>query len=116
MTAVHDPCAFRVGDTWPIAGLLFYADGTPFNLGAGATVAWELKSCGRDEDSVVVLSFALGTGITVTNAAGQILITVTPLQSAAIPPGEYVDWLRAADPAGLVSTQWTGTIKVRPGF
>jgi hypothetical protein len=110
MTALHVEAAFRQGDTFPIFGMLSYADGTPFNLAAGATVEWTLKDC----NDVAALSYAIGTGVVVTDAAnGKITITVTPSDSSGLAPGVYKDALKATDPNGYVSTQWTGTIKVR---
>lgn len=114
MAAVHAPCAFYRGDTWDIDGLLFYADGTPFNLHAGAAVQWTLE----DAQGNVALALTIGNGgIVVVDAGnGKCLITVTPLQSAAIAAGKYTDQLRATDPTGFVSTQWVGTIEVRSNF
>jgi hypothetical protein len=113
MTALHVEAAFRQGDTFPIFGSLFYADGTPFNLAAGATVQWTLKDCNGNQ----ALSYSLAGGIVVSDAAnGKITITVVPSDSAGLAPGEYRDTLRAVDPSGYVSTQWTGIIRVRPAL
>lgn len=114
MSNVHEPTAFRRGDTWKIDAIMFYRDGTPFNLGAGAKVEWILK----DPAGTQVLSFTLLTGdIVVTDANGKCLVTVTPVQSAGLVAAKgFTDQLRATDPSGLVSTQTVGTIEVRDSF
>lgn len=117
MAALHDPWSFFAGDTWNLLGELHYADGTPFNIGPGATLTWELK----DKFGSVILDLSLAAGgITVVDPLdtppSECLITVTPTQSAAIPPGIYQDQLRATDPSGTVSTQMRGTIRVVASF
>lgn len=108
---IHGPLSFVIGDTWPITGQLSYADGTPFNLNAGCAIEWLLQDAAGD--IVMDLSLAAG-GITVLDPnAGTCLITVTPSQSGGLVVGAYTDQLRATDPAGLVSTQWQGTINAR---
>ena len=113
MTTFHPPENFKQGDTWPIQGNLAYADGTPFNLGAGCSIGWRLE----DSQGNVILSLSLGSGITVLDAtAGTCLITVAPSQSSGIGVGSYTDQLQAIDPNGYVSTQWQGTINARKSF
>jgi hypothetical protein len=123
MAALHPPFAFTSGDTYPIYACLHYADGSPFNLGAGAVIEWEMQDC----DGNVVLELTLaGGGIIVTDPGdtppNKCLITITPTpilsggQSAAIMPGKYKDQLRAIDPSGFVSTQAVGSIEVRKSF
>ncbi len=110
---VHPPEYFTESDTWEIQGNLAYADGTPFNLGAGCAISWGLK----DSTGAVVLELSLGSGIIVLNAAGGIcLITVAPSQSEAVGVGAYTDQLQATDPSGYVSTQWAGPINVTASF
>lgn len=117
MTVVHEPYPGRRGDTWQIEGLLYYFDGTPFNLGNGATVNWIVKDGSSEPDGGnVLLSLSLGNGITVIDEAGKILIRVTPTQSAAFALGEYPDQLRAVDPSGFTAIEWVGTVKVRRSF
>jgi hypothetical protein len=115
--ALHPRSAFTCGDTFPIYACLHYADGSPFNLGAGAVIEWEMQDC----DGNVVLELTLaGGGIIVTDPGdtppNKCLITITALQSAAIMPGKYKDQLRAIDPSGFVSTQAVGSIEVRKSF
>ena len=110
MTTFHKPENFKIGDTWPITGYLSYADGTPFNLGAGCGIQWAIQNA----TGTVVLELSLGNGISVVDPAGGVcLVTVQPFQSATIPVGAYTDQLRATDPTGYVSTQWQGTINAR---
>jgi hypothetical protein len=112
MPALHPPAAPMRGDTWKIAGTLFNADGTAFNL-TGASLEWKLV----DANGNTVLDFSLGSGIAVVNAAaGTCLITVTSTQSRAIAVGDYTDQLRATAVSGDIDTMWTGTIEVRPSL
>jgi hypothetical protein len=117
MAALHPPFAFTSGDTFPIYACLHYRDGSPFNLGAGAVIEWEMQDC--DGNVVLELTLASG-GIMVTDPGDtppyECLITITALQSAAIMPGKYKDQLRATDPSGFVSTQAIGSIEVRKSF
>lgn len=106
---LHGPAAFYRGDTWKIAGSLFNADGTVFDLSGAATLSWIMV----DATGSTILEFSIGSGITVINVAGQCLIVVTAAQSANIPVGSYKDQLRATDAAGEPDTLWTGTIQVR---
>ena len=113
MTTFHVPENFKQGDTWEIEGRLAYADGTPFDLGAGCSIGWIMEDAAGNQ----ILSLTLGNGITVLDpAAGRCLITVAPVQSATVAVGSYTDQLQATDPAGYVSTQWQGTINARKSF
>jgi len=117
MSLLHPTLAFKQGDTYPIEATLHYADGKPFNLGAGAVITWVLQDC----DGNVILEYTLaGGGISVTEPddtpPNQCLITITATDSARIKPGEYKDQLRAIDPTGFVSTQAEGTINVSKSF
>lgn len=110
MAWLHAPLGFYAGDNWEIAGPLHYADGSAFNLGAGAVLEWVME----DDAGNVILSASLGSGISVTDLTdAEILIALTPAQTAVVTPGTYRDQLRATDPAGFVSTQWAGSILVR---
>lgn len=113
MTVVHKPLNFRPSDTWEILGNLAYADGSPFNLAAGAVIAWKVE----DANGNVIASATLAGGeITVTTTPGQCLITILPGITRAIPVGSYTDQLQATDPTGYVSTQWTGPVNVGQSF
>lgn len=110
----HPPQYAYNSDTWEIQGNLSYADGTPFNLAAGCAIKWGIEPAAGGSRN---LELTLGSGITVLDAAnGVCLITVTPVQSAAIPVGSYLDQLQATDPSGYVSTQWTGPMNVSASF
>jgi len=114
MATTHPPVnSFKPGATWEIQGSLHYANGTPFNLGPGCNIQWALQnSMGQ-----IVLSLSLGDGITVQDAdAGICYIIVLPGLSATIPPGSYVDQLRATDPSGYISDQWQGAINIYGSF
>lgn len=109
----HKTEYFEVGDTWEIEGRLAYADGTPFNLNAGCAIEWAIE----DSAGTTVRSATLGSGITVIDANGGVcLVTIQANQSAMIPVGNYTDQLRATDPGGYVSTQWTGPIVAKRSF
>lgn len=110
---VHQPEYMNVGDTWEIEGVLAYADGTPFDLGAGCDIRWAIQ----DSAGATTILKTLGSGITVIDpAAGTCLITVGPEDSDVVAIGNYTDQLRATDPTGYVSTQWTGPFNVRKSF
>lgn len=112
MPALHGPAALMRGDTWKIAGTLYNADGSVFNL-TGAALEWKLV----DANGAPVLDLSLNSGIAVVSAAaGTCLITVTSMQSAAIAAGAYTDQLRATAVSGDIDTMWTGTIDVRPSL
>jgi hypothetical protein len=114
MTTIHPQENVKTGDTWQFKGILSYADGTPFNLGTGCNILWGIEPAAGGS---LVIELSLGSGITVLDAANGIcLITVPPVQSAAVPVGSYVDQLQATDPTGYVSTQWTGPINVYASF
>ncbi len=110
--ALHREESFFQGDTFVIFGALRYADGTPFNLAAGAAVAWTLKNAAGE----AVLSYSITGGqVSVSSAAaGTITITIPAGDSASLPPGRYGDACVATDPHGYVSTQWIGTLCVKP--
>jgi hypothetical protein len=109
VTQIHPSQGFKVGDTWEIQGNLYYADGTPFDLGVGCSILWVMQ----DSNGALFPSspLSLNAGITILDPLNGIcLVTLTPTQSAAIPVGSYTDQLQATDPTGYVSTQWEGPI------
>lgn len=119
--AQHAEAEFYLGDTWKIAGTLQYDDGSPFDLSAGASIAW----CLKDAAGNTVATASLGSGITVVSAAAgtckivMVSTSATPAPGqypSALVPGAYFDQLRATDPAGVVATQWEGSINVRKSF
>jgi hypothetical protein len=124
MALVHPELRFYVGDTWEIEADLHYADGSPFNLGAGAAVTWQMS----DANGNVIFSLSLGAGVTVADTADnppyQVAIAVPganaaqPLTgnyptTAAVLPGRYSDRIIAVDPSGYRSTQCVGVIDVK---
>lgn len=109
MTTTHNAQTFEKGDTWEIQGTLAYADGTPFDIGVGATVSWSLQ----DANGAAILTYTLGSGIFIVDLSkAKILIRVPASVTDTIAPGNYFDELRATDPDGFVSTQWDGEIVV----
>lgn len=120
MAAVHPLWSFRRGDTFPIAGCCADAVGAPLDL-TGATIEWKLQSVPADSDlaPAVVLDLTNGVagGIAVTNEMlGELAITITAAQSAALIPGRYRDQLRVTLAGGTVSTQWVGFIDILESF
>jgi hypothetical protein len=113
VTVFHPPQGFKVGDTWEIQGNLYYADGTPFNLGAGCGILWAIQNAAGS----TILQLSLNAGITILDPVNGIcLITVLPTQSDLIAVGSYTDQLQATDPTGYVSTQWEGPINAYASF
>ena len=111
---VHAAEYVSVGDTWEIEGVLAYADGSPFNLGPGCDIRWAVQDAAGN--TVILESLGAGGIAVLDAAAGTCLITVAPQDSALVATGNYVDQLRATDPTGYVSTQWTGPVNVRASF
>lgn len=114
MSTTHPPVnSFKPGATWEIQGNLHYANGTPFNLNSGCAIQWAMRNAAGQ----TVLSLTLGDGISILSPdSGVCYIVVTPGRSGAVPPGDYVDQLRATDPSGYVSDQWMGAINVYQSF
>lgn len=109
----HRNLTFYPGADWEIQGNLTYADGTPFNLSIGCQIMWAMA----DSTGSKVLFLTLGNGITVLNAAqGTCLLLIPRSISLTVPLGTYTDQLRAIDPTGYVSDQWSGTITVAESF
>jgi nucleoside-specific outer membrane channel protein Tsx len=78
----------------------------------GTELEWRLDAL----DGAIVLNFTKDNGIAITNAdAGTVKITITPVQSD-IAPGVYQDAFRVTLPDGSKSTQWTGSITVKPSL
>ena len=91
----------RAGDDWELAGTLLDFDGDLLDL-QGVTVEWRLLGA----DGAPVLG-ATGNMLVILGA-GSIMITVPGAVTATLPPGRYLDALRATH-EGLVSTLWIGT-------
>ena len=125
MTAIHPLWSFGVGDTFPISGTCTDGSGDVIDLTGAQLVEWKLETAppSAPDDAwspptpTIVLDLTLSNGITVTNAtAGQISITITSAQSAALSPRRYRDQLRVITAAGNESTQWVGFIDVKRTF
>lgn len=111
MPTTHDPIDFVCGDTWALNGLLQDANGAALNL-IGATMTWKIDNVLGGSN---ILTLSLGAGITVTDVpTASILVKATPVQTLAIPPGTYQDWLRITLADGTVFTEWTGIIRAAP--
>jgi len=110
MTAsLHPPAAFYRGDTWKIAGTLYNADGSAFDL-TTAALEWKMVDCAGN----VIFDLTIGNGISIIDAPGGLcLIAVTSAQSGALPVGRYNDQMRATTSSSDVDTMWTGTIEVQ---
>jgi hypothetical protein len=125
MAELHPLATFLVGDTFPIEGYCRDADGDPLDLSGAQAIEWKLETAQSrrceewetPQPPTVVLDLTLGNGIAITNAPlGQIVITITSAQSAALAPGRYRDQLRVILASGVVSYQWVGFIEARPSF
>jgi hypothetical protein len=104
----HDDVTLYSGDGWTIDGTLLDASGNAFDL-TGAALTWRLL----DADGRALPASEAAT-ITVVEPAsdGKIIISVPDDATAGLPPGFYVDALRADDSAGKRSTLWSGRIMV----
>jgi len=103
----HADLEFVAGDDWDIGGTLLRPDGTAFDL-TEATVKWML----RGPDGLPVFSSDQYTvKLNEPLTAGLITVVVPAAVTATLPPGPYLDWLRATDNAGT-DTFWTGMIIV----
>lgn len=104
----HDPFDFVVGMTWELSGPMQDADGNPLVL-TGAQIAWRLESL---DGLTRILEVTMGAGITITNVpTATILVQVSTIQTAAIPPGTYKDWLIVTLLDGRRLPEWTGVIR-----
>jgi hypothetical protein len=107
-TTVHDPFDFVCGMTWEMSGPLEDADGNPLNL-TGAQIAWRLESL---DGLARILELTLGAGITVASVPlATILVQASTVQTAAVPPGTYKDWLIVTLLDGRRLPEWTGVIR-----
>ena len=109
MTATHAQFVLYAGDTWTLDAALHDAAGAALSL-AGATVEWRLRNAAQ----AVVASLAIGSGVTITDAAGGLCsIVLPPAQTTALAAGTYADEIQVTTQGGLVSTQAVGPIVVR---
>ena len=108
---VHDPIDLRCGDDWELTGPLQDSNGVALNL-TGASISWKLDST---DNTVNLLSLAIGSGVTViTPATASIVVRATSAQTAAIPPGTYLDSLKVTLATGEKFTCWFGVIRAAP--
>ena len=108
MTATHANFLLFSGDTWVIDAALHDNANAALDL-TDAEIVWRLRNAAQ----TVVAELTVDNGIEVTNAAGGLCrITVTPVQSAALPEGNYSDEIVVTTAEGLVTTQAVGAITV----
>jgi hypothetical protein len=86
-------------------------DGTPFNLGTGAAAEWTPK----DASGNTVSDLTIGNGgiAVVDGPGGKCLISLSAAQTGGGRRDATAIGCTAPIPAGLVSTQWVGSIDVR---
>ncbi len=88
--------------------------GAAINL-TGATLKWMAKRRRNDADVDALISKAIGTGITVTNAAGGVAeVAITAANTNAIVPGAYYWELQSVDAAAKTHTLAGGRIVILP--
>ena len=92
------------GDTAEITCTVYQADGTtPQSLVGATAIKWALSKKITSADSL--LSKSLGSGITVSDAVnGVIVISLQPVDTAAIKGGDYVHEVEVTDASGNVAT------------
>jgi hypothetical protein len=110
MTTTHHPINEICGATWEYTGPLEDARGCPLNL-TGATIQWRLDSADGIAN-VAACDNAIVGGIQIIDAScALILVTVPASVTAAIAPGNYIDWLIVTLADGSVLYEWTGVIR-----
>ena len=114
---IHPPQQFYAGDTWEISAACTDSYDEPLDL-TTADVEWLLNEFAADGSAGPnKLTLSVGNGIAlVENVSGDlvpglILITVTPVQSAPIVRGFYLDQLTVTL-GGKVFVQFRGRIEV----
>lgn len=71
----------------------------------GATLKWMTKRRRNDADVDALITAEIGTGITVTNAAGGVAeVAIAAANTNALTPGAYYWELQSVDAAGKVHT------------
>jgi hypothetical protein len=102
--AVEAGASFRIAFVWQI-------DDVPRPL-TGWDAALQLRRAYDDADPT--LSLARGTGLTIDDDAGRIVVNLTPDQTRALGKGTYVYDLLMTDPAGEKFRLIGGHVAVSP--
>lgn len=90
------------------------ATGAVVNL-TGATLKWMTKRRRNDADVDALITKAIGTGITVTNAVGGVAeVAITAANTNAITPGAYYWELQSVDAGSKTHTLAGGRIVIMP--
>jgi len=112
MTTTAQNFEIYKGDDLTLQVTVKNADGTAKDL-TGATIKWQLST--GVNATPPLLSKAVGTGITITNAAGGVFeIAIAQSDTASMPAKDtYYHEAEVTDGAGKKSTVLTGTAKVK---
>ncbi len=88
--------------------------GAVVNL-TGATLKWMAKRRRTDADVDALITKAIGTGVTVTNAVGGVAeVAIAAADTNAITPGAYYWELQSVDAASKTHTLAGGRIVILP--
>lgn len=100
------------GDTAALDFAIVDAGGGAVDL-MGATIRWQMA---RSVRAAAILEKAIGSGITITDAAaGKFTVELDPTDTAAI-TGTFYHEVEIIDAVGNVSTPRSGTILIKPGL
>lgn len=100
------------GDTVALDFSIVDAAGDAVDL-TGATVRWQMS---RSVQATAILSKSVGSGITVTNAAGGLFtVDLAPADTVDL-AGTFYYEAEIIDASDNVSTVRTGQIKILPGL
>jgi hypothetical protein len=104
---------FTFGEHWRVDFEVKDGDGSIVNL-TGATIQWRLV----DKLGATAMTRAVGDGITITGATtGLCNLSVTPAHqttAAIVEEGNYAYEFRVTQSGGIVSTNASGALVVRP--
>ena len=101
------------GDTLPIELLITEMDGTPINIESDL-IFFTLKTDRALADSLATLAAQFTVPVGADAQAGKAVITLTSVQTAAIPPGKYfydIQWVQP-EATPIVKTMFLGTVLV----
>lgn len=111
MSVVHTLQVLRCGDTWSFSGPLDDGAGNPLPL-QNASITWKLKSL---DGKTTYITLTQGGGISITNL-GQAVVLYGPtaVQTSALQPGTYYDFLDIVLNDGSSFTLIEGLINALP--
>lgn len=106
---------FIAGDTRTVQATVEQSAGAPFNL-TGAAIKWQVFAMsGGTFTGSPIISKSVGSGITITNAAGGIFqISLASADTTGL-AGTYYHEAEVTMPGGIVHTALTGTITIKAG-